>query len=236
MSTVKWIAFVKRKPGISVEAFQRRPGYVLGVPTQSTSGSDSTKSPGLRGHVRSTVLVSGYRGKSEPFCDGMVELWFADHEALEAARANGTLAAAQADDLCDPAATITLVTAEHLIKDGPKPPAGVKNVELVTRRRDLPVEEFHRYWLEHHGPLAATIPPILRYVQSHSIEDPRTRLYDGIASTWFEDTNAMRRSAQSEAYRLTREDEDNFVSGPLSFVITREQVIRDPPLLHPPRG
>jgi len=213
MSPVKWIAFVKRKPGVAVEAFQER---------WRASGPIS----GVQGHVRSAVLVSGYH-KGEPFCDGMVELWFADLPALEAGR--GAIAAVQSNALCDPTKTITLATTEHLIKDGPKPPSGVKNVELVTRRRDLPVEEFHRYWLEHHGPLAATIPPILRYVQSHSIDDARTRRYDGIASTWFEDTNAMRRSAESEAYRLTREDEDNFISGPLGFVITREQVIVEPP-------
>ena len=61
----------------------------------------------------------------------------------------------------------TLVTDEHLIKDGDPPAGGVKNVEFVRRRPDLGVEEFQRYWRETHGPLASGIPVIVRYVQSH---------------------------------------------------------------------
>jgi len=60
-------------------------------------------------------------------------------------------------------------------------------------------------------------------------DDPQTRSYDGIASTWFDDTAAMRVSATTEEYRLTREDEANFISGHLPFVITREHVLREPP-------
>ena len=221
---VKWIAFVKRKPGLSVEAFRTR--------WRAASAEPFLRIVGLRGYVQSEVLLSGYR-KGEPFCDALAELWFADREALEVARASAAWAAARADaqELCEAAATIPLLTAEHLIKDGPKSPTGVKNVELVTRRRDLRVEEFHRYWLERHGPLAAKIPPILRYVQSHSIDDPNTRRYDGIASTWFENTDAMRHSATTPEYRYTRDDEANFVAGPLSFVITRERVVLEPPAL-----
>ena len=56
------------------------------------------------------------------------------------------------------------------------PPRGVKNVEFVTRKPGLAVDEFQRYWREIHGPLAAQIPVIRRYVQSHT----RTSAYERV--------------------------------------------------------
>ena len=41
----------------------------------------------------------------------------------------------------------------------------------------------------------------------------RTPAYDGLAQTWFESTDAMRRSAETPEYRATRDDERNFVAG-----------------------
>ena len=124
----------------------------------------------------------------------------------------------------------TLVTDEHLIKDGPLPEGCVKNVEFVHRRPDLDVEEFQRYWREVHGPLASEIPVILRYVQSHcrrgGYANGRQPPCDGIAITWFESTAAMRESARSDAYARTRADEPNFIApGELPFIITREHVV-----------
>jgi len=219
---VKLVLWFKRKPGLSVEAFQRE---WLGTHAEKT-----LRIPEVRGYVQSHVLVSGYR-KGEPFCDGIAEMWFADAAATERARASREFsdARANAEHFCDGATIGAMLTVEHSIKEGTKPSGGVKNVEFVVRRRDLEVEEFHRYWREHHGPLAARIEPIRRYVQSHSVDDPQTRSYDGIASTWFDDTAAMRVSATTEEYRLTREDEANFISGHLPFVITREHVLREPP-------
>ena len=118
---------------------------------------------------------------------------------------------------------------DHVVKDGPVPPRGVKNVELIRHRPDLTIEEFQRYWREVHGPIAARIPQIRRYVQSHvsasAYAHGRTPAYDGFAITWFDDTAAMRASAATEEYRQTRADESNFLAAELPFVITRELTI-----------
>jgi hypothetical protein len=51
-------------------------------------------------------------------------------------------------------------------------------------------------------------------------------LYDGVAITWFDDTQAMRESATTPEYARTRADEVNFIApGRLPFIITREHVI-----------
>ena len=107
----------------------------------------------------------------------------------------------------------------------------VLGVDTVPPPRDLlrgmGRAEFDRYWAQVHGPLAATIPTIRRYVQAHL--SPGTREagaapYDGLAITWFDDVAAMRAGAATEAYAQTRADEANFLAGELPFVITTERV------------
>ena len=78
-----------------------------------------------------------------------------------------------------------------------------------------------------HGPLAATIPTIRRYVQAHlspAAKKSGQAPYDGLAITWFDDVAAMRAGAATEAYAATRADEANFLTGELPFVITSERV------------
>ena len=122
-----------------------------------------------------------------------------------------------------------LVTEERVIKDGPVPENGVKNVEFVTRKPGMAVDVFQQYWSQVHGPLAALIPVVRRYVQSHTrraaYEAGRAPLYDGAALTWFDDTQAMRASAATAEYARVRADEANFITANPPFIITREHVI-----------
>ena len=125
-----------------------------------------------------------------------------------------------------------LIVEDHVVKGAPAPAGGVKNVEFVTRRPGMYVDAFQRYWRETHGPLAATIPVIRRYVQSHvrrsAYEGGRRPAWDGVAITWFDDTAAMRASAASPEYTRVRADEPNFVAPDPPLVITREHVIVAP--------
>ena len=126
----------------------------------------------------------------------------------------------------------TLVTDEHLIKDGALP-GRVRQEHRVRAppARTSTVEEFQRYWREVHGPLASEIPVILRYVQSHCRqgrlrERAPTPLRRGRDSPGSRARRRLRESARSDAYARTRADEANFIApGELPFVITREHVI-----------
>jgi uncharacterized protein (TIGR02118 family) len=94
----------------------------------------------------------------------------------------------------------------------------------------MSIEAFQRHWREVHGPLGASIPVVRRYVQSHTrksiYESGKTPAYDGVALTWFDDTQAMRVSATTPEYARTRADEVNFIdAGRLPFIITKEHVI-----------
>jgi uncharacterized protein (TIGR02118 family) len=220
---IKAVSFFKRKAGMPVEEFQ---AYWL-----RTHPTAVVRLPGVRRYVQSHTLLAGYR-KGEPIYDGIAELWFEDTKAMHALRGTKEMEAVTADEavFIDRATMGLILTEEHVIKDGPAPPRGVKNVEFVTRKPGLAVDEFQRYWREIHGPLAAQIPVIRRYVQSHTrtsaYERGRTPAYDGVAITWFDDTQAMRASAASSQYPRVRADEPNFIApGDAPFIITTEHVI-----------
>lgn len=224
---LKVVTSFKRKPGSSVEDFQ---GYWSG-----THGRLAAELPGLRRYVQNHVIEGAYRKGREPVYDGVAEVWFDDLDALRELRKSPQLEAVKADEpkFMDVETMTQVITDDHLIKDGPMPGDGVKNIEFVTRRQDLEVQAFQKHWREIHGPLGASIPVVLRYVQSHtraSLYGPEhPSAWDGMAFTWFEGTGKMRESATTPEYETTRADEPNFVEGELPFLIVKEKVVVDGP-------
>jgi uncharacterized protein (TIGR02118 family) len=220
---VKMVVFFKRKQGMSVEAFQ---SY-----WRTTHAGIVIRMPGIRQYVQSHTLLSGYR-KGEPAYDGVAEVWFDDTRVLRDLAKTTESAAVRADEpnFIDLSTMGSIITEEHVVKDGPVPPNGVKNIEFVVHKSGMPIDDFQRYWREVHGPLGASIPMVRRYVQSHtrrSIYDSgKTPVNDGLAVTWFDDTRAMRESATTPEYARVRADEANFIgSGRPLFVIAKEHVI-----------
>ncbi|MBK8957118.1 MAG: EthD family reductase [Proteobacteria bacterium] len=219
---IKIVSVLQRKPGMSVEDFQ---AYWLNKHAPIVS-----RLPGLRRYVQSHTLLSGYR-KAQPAADGIAELWFEDSEALRKLKDSTELAAVLADEpnFVDMTRFIQVHTEEHVIKDGPIPAGGVKNVEFVKKKAGMPLADFQRHWRVIHGPLGASIKTVTRYVQSHTRSSAYGRgadpALDGFALTWFDNTDAMRESARTREYADTRDDEDNFLTVPLDFIITKEHVI-----------
>jgi uncharacterized protein (TIGR02118 family) len=119
----------------------------------------------------------------------------------------------------------------------------IKLVFVIRRRKELSPEEFHRYWLEEHGPLARKLLESLgarRYVQTHTLDtDLNARLagargtdaaYDGLAEVWWDSLDALLAAAGSEAGQSANEtlieDEARFIDfGRSSFFITEEHAI-----------
>lgn len=99
----------------------------------------------------------------------------------------------------------------------------------LRRLPSLSLQEFQRYWLEHHAPLVRSHLKVLgaaRYAQWHALpDDPatlglsRVRLapepFDGMAQLWWDNRDAFDRSMKEpsarEAGRILLEDERRFI-------------------------
>jgi len=219
---IKAIYFIKRKPGMDVAAFQK---YWLTVHAEIVK-----KVPEIRRYVQSHTILSGYRN-GEPAYDGVAELWFDDIETMRRIAELPQSKEAQADDYNFISMPMSLVlTQEHSQKEGATDPSMVKLLEFIIRKPGMEVERFQNYWGAIHGPIAAKIATIRRYVQSHILpsayRDGRQPVCDGVAEVWFDSTDAMRASEKTAEYTVTRADEVNFLdSEPFKFIITKEHVI-----------
>lgn len=119
----------------------------------------------------------------------------------------------------------------------------IKLVFSINRRPDVEAEEFHRYWLEEHGPLVRSVADVLhirRYVQSHTIDTPANAVlqasrqtggpYDGVAELWWDSLEALgaaTASPEGQAAAATLlEDEARFIDfGSASIFLTEEHEI-----------
>jgi uncharacterized protein (TIGR02118 family) len=212
------VRLAKRASGRGIDEFR----------AQAADASDWSAAAryGLRRATQALTLPGAYRS-GEPAVDVIDELAFDDEDSTARCLADPGFHRAWASPLLDQGSLAVLVTEDHVAKPGPVPASFVKNYELVTKRPDMDRAEFDRYWAQVHGPLAATIPTIRRYVQAHlspGTRDAGTAPYDGLAITWFDDVAGMRAGAATEAYARTRADEANFLAGELPFVITTERV------------
>ncbi|MBI5287950.1 MAG: EthD family reductase, partial [Chloroflexi bacterium] len=91
----------------------------------------------------------------------------------------------------------------------------VKLIYCISKKAELSVEEFQRYWRETHGPIAGRIPGVRRYVQCHVVPELYGReqqpAYDGAAELWFDDLDSMRAAMGSPELKAALEDEKNFI-------------------------
>ena len=101
----------KRRPGLTVEAFQKR--------WLNRHGPLRAAIPGLRRHVRSRALAKGSARGERPF-DGICACVFDNPQAWEAARACDAFRAAEADAATF-AGTVVMEVDVHVIRHGPIP-------------------------------------------------------------------------------------------------------------------
>ncbi|MEP5765949.1 MAG: EthD domain-containing protein [Halieaceae bacterium] len=116
----------------------------------------------------------------------------------------------------------------------------IKLVYCIRKRADISEEEFHRYWLDEHGPLVKSVAEAIgasRYVQSHTVmPEVNAQLrqgrelpepYDGLTEIWWETQADMDKGLNSEegqaaAVRLL-EDETKFIDFSQSRLFVTEE-------------
>jgi uncharacterized protein (TIGR02118 family) len=118
--------------------------------------------------------------------------------------------------------------------------AMIKLVFVIRRREDLPPEEFHRYWLEEHGPLARRLLESLgarRYVQTHTLDTGlnaafaasrgTNEAYDGLAEVSWDSLDALVAAFGSEEGQRANEtltaDEARFIDFERSSLFITEE-------------
>ncbi len=102
-------------------------------------------------------------------------------------------------------------------------------VYYIMKKTGMTHEEFHRYWKDGHGPIAARIPGLRRCVQSHTIaraSEIRPPAFDGMAELWFEDFDALLAAMRSPEVQAAINDERNFIDrSRTAFFVTEEHSI-----------
>jgi uncharacterized protein (TIGR02118 family) len=121
----------------------------------------------------------------------------------------------------------------------------IKLVYCLRKRADVPAAEFHRYWLEQHGPAVRSFAKAIggkKYIQSHTILPELNEAfrasrdlapaYDGITEVWYDNAEALSAGMQTAegraAHKALLEDESKFIDFEQSCVfMTQEHVIFD---------
>lgn len=105
----KGIGFVRRKPGMPVEAFQRH--------WREVHGPLGAAIPTMRRYVQSHTRRAAYDRGREPTWDGIAIIWFDDPAGLRAATASPEWGSAKADDanFIAPGPVSFIITTEHVI-------------------------------------------------------------------------------------------------------------------------
>ena len=116
----------------------------------------------------------------------------------------------------------------------------IKLVYVLQARDDVAPEEFHRYWLEEHGPLVASVAEDIRarkYVQSHTVDTPLNQalvesrgmapIHQGITEVWWDSLDelqaAMASDAGAKAAARLVEDEARFIDFTRSTIFITEE-------------
>ena len=108
----------------------------------------------------------------------------------------------------------------------------IKLLYTFKRKEGMSVAEFQTYWRETHGPIAARIPGVRRYIQNHTLPElyagDHPPAYDGTAELWFDDLDAFRTAIKSPENAAAQEDEKNFLDHTDAvFMLAEEKPVID---------
>jgi uncharacterized protein (TIGR02118 family) len=104
----------------------------------------------------------------------------------------------------------------------------VKLVFFLHKHPDLTEEAFRRYWSDTHGPLAAKVPGLRKYVLDHHVPFalPFPPLCDGLAELWFDSVESMQNALSSpEGQAATADAVNCFDMARTSMMVVEEASI-----------
>jgi len=101
-----------------------------------------------------------------------------------------------------------------------------KMMILLKKNPAFSDEEFARYWLETHAPLAKKMPGLRRYVVNVVRRPPdREPDYHGVVELWFDDHDSMKKAFSSPEGATTQKDTEAFTSRLTTMYIDEQTII-----------
>jgi len=119
---------------------------------------------------------------------------------------------------------------EHVIVDGPTKASMINCIFMVVRKPGLDHRDFFDHWLNVHAPIAAQLPGLRRYIQSHVILEYLARgvmTHDGWSEFWFDDFWSFQNATKSPEWAAMEADGATLFAPEKGIVIGREYVQKD---------
>ena len=119
---------------------------------------------------------------------------------------------------------------EHVVVDGPTKPSMVNAIFMVVRKPGLDHRDFFEHWLNVHGPIAAQLPGLRRYIQNHVVLESfayGTSTHDGWSEFWFDDYWSFQQATKSPEWAAMEADGATLFCPEKGIVIGREYVQKD---------
>lgn len=100
-----------------------------------------------------------------------------------------------------------------------------KLIILLKKKTSISNEEFVKYWLETHAPLAKKMPGLRKYVVNVVRRPPnREPEFNGVVELWFEDVDGMKKAFASPEGQTTQTDTENFASSLTTLYIDEHAI------------
>lgn len=103
-----------------------------------------------------------------------------------------------------------------------------KAIILLTRRSDMSHEEFVRWWLDDHVPLASDLPHVRRVILNVVDEGFDEAGVDGVSELWFDSRADFEAANASEVGTAMAADSLAHVSARVRLIVTDHDVTPAP--------
>lgn len=216
---VKQVSFFRRRPEVSVDAFQQH--------WRGQHADFVRQLPGLKRYVQNHVIPEAYDQGGADY-DGVAEAWFENTDAMRATLGTSEYEAIRADEVhfIDAESMGTILCDEEFVLEGTPPPDAVRLMVFLKRRADVTPEFFHEYWRTTHKALAVQLPGHCHYIQNHCrmgiYATGREPAFDGIPMSFFDSLEVLNAIRGTELGERIRVDEGEFMRSDVRpVVITR---------------
>jgi len=101
-----------------------------------------------------------------------------------------------------------------------------KMMILLKKKQTLTDEEFVKYWLERHAPMAKKMPGLRKYVVNVVKRPPsREPDYHGVVELWFDDPACMKKAFASPEGAAIQKDTEAFTASSTTMYIDEHAIV-----------